>query len=1077
MNAFRSLARARALPLLLAAGAAAAESVPPSFTTAFSPYTFTSSVAGGFWAVGDVSGRATYARYDDTGRFVRSFPYGYGSILSALPDGGVFLTDYSCRAERVDANGVQSWRNQPLRQPYYCPPAVVDAAGSTWIYGECSLGATSCPGAPRVVRLDTRGVVRASRDVLFNQQSPDGTPGPIAAATIGGGAWLGTGNGVVRVQPDGSYLGGWSQPNGARVTRIAVDPSDRAWAFVPTPASGETPSQLVLGLLTREGSLIRRTAANTLDRAVVYSAEANDTGAIALVADYTFSIGDIGNPIVTVRGLRLHRYETGGRVAWTRDFTPNEYCSECAATLAADGDTLVTYTLPSTTYPPPQRIVRLAPDGTVRSTIEPATAYSPRVQPDGNVLALRNRQGGGTAFVRYSPQGAELPAPATESVAQGQAELLGVHFERSGAAQVLGYDSTSARLQLVGYAPDGSIAWTRNLQDGVIVGLQFFSRVVGNGRTSCWAAMTGYNQQTNIGELTAECFDPATGVPRFRRTIAEDYLSFRFELVLTADDTLVVGHDTSDRSVRVSSYSATGTQVASTVQSGYNETIAAGDRGDILLRDDQGRRMTLVGADGALRWVFRLQESEYPAIGAVSAQGGAAIITRTFTSGSSFPRLVLLSPLGFETRRWELGALGSGYTLAFIGNDVLLGELRTNDSFTVSSRQVARYSSDRDSPAWTWRSDDRASNQLQLAVDASTQSIAFGTISDQRGRIATLDATTGDARIDRVVPCDNSYCRLAALSIDSSGGARYANSQYYDSDRPGGARWRLRSVPARGPALRLDQQGIAGAWYPDYAAGQGLFLEWLPGSSTLFSTWFAYATGQGNDPAALQWYSLQGVLPAGATRGNLVIYANSGGTFASPPATQAVRVGSAVLELEDCGRAALDYAFETGANAGQRGRYSLTRITDPRAGCAGATMRPPAGGFDAAQSGAWFAPETSGQGVVLSIEPGATLFGAWFTFDPAGASDDATAQHWFTLQGSLANASGGRVVLPIYSTIGGDFDRAPTGNSVAIGEATLTLTACDRLTLDFRFDTPEKAGAYAGRTGSLALQRIGGCAQ
>jgi hypothetical protein len=103
------------------------------------------------------------------------------------------------------------------------------------------------------------------------------------------------------------------------------------------------------------------------------------------------------------------------------------------------------------------------------------------------------------------------------------------------------------------------------------------------------------------------------------------------------------------------------------------------------------------------------------------------------------------------------------------------------------------------------------------------------------------------------------------------------------------------------------------------------------------------------------------------------------------------------------------------------------------------------------------------------------VFAAWFTFDPAGQSDDLDNQHWFTLQGDLSTAADGKVTLPIYRIIGGAFDSTPTSNYSAVGHATLTMQACDKAQLDYQFDPGAVAHAFAGLSGSLHLVRIGGC--
>ena len=142
----------------------------------------------------------------------------------------------------------------------------------------------------------------------------------------------------------------------------------------------------------------------------------------------------------------------------------------------------------------------------------------------------------------------------------------------------------------------------------------------------------------------------------------------------------------------------------------------------------------------------------------------------------------------------------------------------------------------------------------------------------------------------------------------------------------------------------------------------------------------------------------------------------------------------------------------------------------------------PDDGFTADQSGSWYDAQTSGQGLEFAIVPasGASaglLFGAWFTYDPAGAADDALTQHWFTLQGDLSSASAGRVTVPIYSTLGGTLDGAPGTTTLPIGTATVTFHECSSATVDYRFDDSAIAHAYRNLSGSLALTRLGGCTE
>ena len=82
-------------------------------------------------------------------------------------------------------------------------------------------------------------------------------------------------------------------------------------------------------------------------------------------------------------------------------------------------------------------------------------------------------------------------------------------------------------------------------------------------------------------------------------------------------------------------------------------------------------------------------------------------------------------------------------------------------------------------------------------------------------------------------------------------------------------------------------------------------------------------------------------------------------------------------------------------------------------------------------------------------------------------------QHWFTLQGDLAQARDGRVDAHIVQTTDGGFDFLPTYNANVVGIATLTVLGCDRATLDYRFTDPLISGPFADRSGRLALTRMG----
>ena len=134
------------------------------------------------------------------------------------------------------------------------------------------------------------------------------------------------------------------------------------------------------------------------------------------------------------------------------------------------------------------------------------------------------------------------------------------------------------------------------------------------------------------------------------------------------------------------------------------------------------------------------------------------------------------------------------------------------------------------------------------------------------------------------------------------------------------------------------------------------------------------------------------------------------------------------------------------------------------------------------QSGSWYDPGTSGQGIEFSITPPAdrssgALFGAWFTYDPSGASDDPRNQNWFTLQGDLSGTGAGVATVGIFSTLGGTLDDTPATTTVPVGQATITFSGCQSAVVHYQFDDTSLAHAYRNLSGTLDFIKLGGCTE
>ncbi len=108
-------------------------------------------------------------------------------------------------------------------------------------------------------------------------------------------------------------------------------------------------------------------------------------------------------------------------------------------------------------------------------------------------------------------------------------------------------------------------------------------------------------------------------------------------------------------------------------------------------------------------------------------------------------------------------------------------------------------------------------------------------------------------------------------------------------------------------------------------------------------------------------------------------------------------------------------------------------------------------------AGAWFNPETPGQGQLIDVESESKLlFLSWFTFTDA-ASAAPNEQHWFTAQG---NYSGDSADLVVYETLGGRFDDPQEVSTDAVGQATLSFSDCANGQLDYTIDKWDLRGSF-----------------
>ena len=279
----------------------------------------------------------------------------------------------------------------------------------------------------------------------------------------------------------------------------------------------------------------------------------------------------------------------------------------------------------------------------------------------------------------------------------------------------------------------------------------------------------------------------------------------------------------------------------------------------------------------------------------------------------------------------------------------------------------------------------------------------------------------------------------------------------------------FRLDPVIGPDL--DQHGLTGSWYQPVTSGQGIELEVFPdlvapGTGFLQGAWFTFDAPPAGGADRQRWYTFSGNAQSGKPNVPVTIYRNVGGNFNAGPITTAQPVGTGTITFSSCSAATFDYTFSDGS--GRAGSIALTRLL-PNVTCTvGTTPTPDA---DFSFSGNWFDPSTSGQGIVVELNPVTPFFFlTWYTYAVAGQATGAAGQRWYTAQAAYTPGTR-NITATLYETTGGAFDQVtnPAPATVAVDTATITFASCSSAQLAYSFT----GGSNAGRNGTIALVRVG----
>jgi hypothetical protein len=114
--------------------------------------------------------------------------------------------------------------------------------------------------------------------------------------------------------------------------------------------------------------------------------------------------------------------------------------------------------------------------------------------------------------------------------------------------------------------------------------------------------------------------------------------------------------------------------------------------------------------------------------------------------------------------------------------------------------------------------------------------------------------------------------------------------------------------------------------------------------------------------------------------------------------------------------------------------------------------------INAGMDGAWFDPDTSGQGFFIDAHPqpegGNFIFVAWFTY----GDETASGLRWLTAQGGF---EGSTAEIDVYETTGGSFDDPEPVDTIKAGTMSLDFTDCSNALLTYSLPEENAEGDMA----------------
>ena len=750
-----------------------------------------------------------------------------------------------------------------------------------------------------------------------------------------------------------------------------------------------------------------------------------------------------------------------------------------------------------------QKLVVISPEANVESIVRDIDfADAPILSrgKNGSILALDSDDDEVKTLKAYDAQGLEIAAPSLLAKGVTQPEVFESIVAVDGKSFVQQYtpELREGVQRLVVYAASGVELWRKNVLYG--------NRMAADPARVCLTKLQD-------SRIALNCYRSDNGLEIVNTSVTIDQNYARYRARFLEDGRLRLVY--ADPNLKVLDVSTDNQVTQFNVPISTFNIVDLAATGSVLFTNGAGvspvKDWVMMLPSGEIAFRRPLPQATYNAYGKLLPDNSALLFTQEMENEPYW--VTLVSPDGVQAWGITLTQASIGPNIAEFFNDAnnfYLG-YRTFSLFHFGAQflnapmQVRAFSLNDGHLLWTKEFKQNSYSQIGMFADANPDELLVSINHELGTELHRLASATGTVLARRMLPCNSAICDAQARAVDRNG-----DFQTITLASDPGQESLVLARAATGvspPIIALDQPGLSGAWYTPQLSGQGFFLEYFPQNKLLFAPWFTFSSENSrtsgeelnsNSVSNLRWYTVSGIVESDAKVAHLEIRSSYDGVFDSGPATQSRVVGTATLRAQDCNHSTLEFDFFQSELNGidpswpdQVGKYGvlpLDRLTGGSAPCQmsngqtlpGRDARPARNGFDGRQSGSWYQPTTSGQGLMMTVQPATAsapgfFFGGWFTYD-AGVPNDPTTQHWLTLSGEISvNAQSGVVPVTIYRTLGGQLAGMPTQNNTILGRGTVTFAGCDTAVLRYQFDDALIVGAFRARAGEINLQRLGAC--